>query len=1404
MQNRNDVFGCHATMYKLTARLRHGLGAALLSSVIGLSAMSAGADDTEIFFNQNQANTTAPNILFIFDTSGSMNGLPANSPPGDNRKRIEVIKEAMKSVIDQVSVPVNIGMMRFTASDGGAILYPVTNIDAPAKPEINVSVSASANDATEAPGGAVTVSGSELRLGASAYVGVRFSQVDIPQGAKITGAALQFYPAQRNSNTTDTGSLSLRIRAELSNPYVASLPFEATNNNIKSRNVTTAKMDWSPDWWYRYYDSTLKKYIGAPQTTPVVGETLVPIVQEVVNHKDWCGGQPMSFIIQKVSGSGTRDAQAFEGDSARSVSLVVTYSEASADFATNGTIPRCYTKTTVARPTNVADDARQLVSGTVYTDDEILDFPKATKSTDTSIVGLRFPNLKVPASATIQSAQLSLYSADSSTPSTTLSVQAVDSNNAVVFTGVANSLSTLPTLGSASTATFSGWDAQGKEWIAPEDFSAMVQSIVNKTGWQSGNAAALLLKYSDGNAAKKIFTVDKGLRYAPKLTVRYRGSYEQGAYLVRDRLKAATNGFKALGGTPVADSLAEAAKYYRSESALYGTVRGSPTNRENNVSSPLAFQDGYVHTVPSSCNLELDPYSTACKEETIVGSYKSPITDSCQSNHIVLLTDGEPTIINTPTNTWFTNTVGNGSTCKSNDGGVDCSIKTVSALKNADQSSLPGTQTISTHGVSFSLTEGSAAWKFMNNIAVAGGDEKALNADNEDELIEALLQIINNIVSRSSSFVSAGVTVSQTNRLIHEDSLYFALFKPSQKQRWDGNLKKYRIGDDGVLYDASTPAIEAVNPLNDQFVNEAKSFWSTNPDGNEPRLGGAASQLTNARKVYTNSSGSSSVELSDGNHNLHESNSAITEALLGAVSSTERSALLQWGRGIDVDDLDGDGSKIDAHQLFGDPIHSRPTLVRYKVGTGSELRAFVGTNHGYLHSIDASNGAEKWAFFPKELYGLLKVLRENSDLGPGKTHGPYGLDGTIRLYSKDSNGDGLIDASANEKAYLYFGMRRGGKSYFALDVSKPDAPKLMFVINESSSGFENIGQTWSVPYVGMIKTSSGPKLAMIFGGGYDTAQDIHGAPLADNAINQGNTLYVADAETGSLIWSSTIAMNALAADISALDTNGDEMLDNIYAADMRAQIFRFDAKGDGTFSERHLASLQPAVASVVDNRRFYAKVDPAYVNRSDGTSYVSLAIGSGFRAHPLEKDIQNHFYVLRDTTALDKTSPSLITVNDDLIDVTSMLGFDDDGRSDALVAIEGDENDTSDDKAGWYIELDQSKGEKVLAESVTFDFTVYFSTYLPISTTGCGANAGTSRQYAVSIFDGMPVKDRDGDSTLEEADRYQELQDSPSTGMTPPTVLISGAGPQICWGNKCELIDVSDAIKRVKWRHVLD
>jgi type IV pilus assembly protein PilY1 len=80
----------------------------------------------------------------------------------------------------------------------------------------------------------------------------------------------------------------------------------------------------------------------------------------------------------------------------------------------------------------------------------------------------------------------------------------------------------------------------------------------------------------------------------------------------------------------------------------------------------------------------------------------------------------------------------------------------------------------------------------MQAVATAGQGTH-YNATDTAALVQAISRTIDDAASRSGTIAAPGVAVNQISRISHLDQLYYAVFKPDTKYRWDGNLKRYRL-----------------------------------------------------------------------------------------------------------------------------------------------------------------------------------------------------------------------------------------------------------------------------------------------------------------------------------------------------------------------------------------------------------------------------------------------------------------------------------------------------------------------------------------------------------------------------------------------------------------------------------
>ncbi|AHI30176.1 pilus assembly protein [Marinobacter similis] len=605
----------------------------------------------------------------------------------------------------------------------------------------------------------------------------------------------------------------------------------------------------------------------------------------------------------------------------------------------------------------------------------------------------------------------------------------------------------------------------------------------------------------------------------------------------RNTITSKVDALTAGGNTPLSESLFQAMRYYQGEDVF---IRSTD---ENDADSNPKTVDGVAAN----------------------GSFISPIKFSCQPNYAVVLTDGVPTSDTNHEET-IEGVVGS---CSGNclDEIADHMFTEdmiPSAKDPSDQ--FPGQQKVSTYTVGFKTDQ-----TLLSDTARKGGGQYLL-ADNASELTTALQKVLDDVRARSTTYVAPGIAVNTFDRLNHLNMLYYALFQSDKGAIWDGNLKRYKLTiqkDDttgeakAVIVDVNDNA--AIDEATGFFKETARSWWSPAADGPNVREGGAASQLpeaTSNRKVFSNLSSNRS-DLSHSSNALVTNNNNLTGADFGnsAMSSAELAEIINWTRGVDVKDKDGDSETTDARKFLADPLHSVPQLIIYDAtSTPQDISIFYGDNQGYIHGVDGANGASHFSFIPRELLKNQPTMMNSTD----QSSKVYGMDGSLVTWVKDADRDGVIGSSNDDFARIYGGMRRGGKSYYALDVTDRTSPKLLWKITGgvANSDFEELAQTWSKPVKTKVDINGKLYEVLIFSGGYDTNQDSVDVRTEDSS---GRALYVVDAETGNRLWWAGPAGSgadleladmkySIPASPKVLDVNGDGLADQVYVGDMEGRF----------------------------------------------------------------------------------------------------------------------------------------------------------------------------------------------------------------------------------------------------------
>jgi type IV pilus assembly protein PilY1 len=457
----------------------------------------------------------------------------------------------------------------------------------------------------------------------------------------------------------------------------------------------------------------------------------------------------------------------------------------------------------------------------------------------------------------------------------------------------------------------------------------------------------------------------------------------------------------------------------------------------------------------------------------------------------------------------------------------------------------------------------------------------------------------------------------------------------------------------------------------------------------------------------------------------------------------DRDTVIKWVRGADnFGDEKGPGGTVTVRpSIHGDVLHSRPLVVNY--GDSRGIVAFYGANDGVYRAVNGNQttaisgvaaGDELWGLVLPEQFNQLNRLRIDSPelKFPSTTLASalpkdYFVDGPTGAFQQ-LKADGTID-----KAYLFLTMRRGGGFMYALDVSTPTAPVLLWKIDSSTTGFDELGQTWSRPRLTLVPASTDPVL--VFGAGYDAAEDSE-PPDLDTS---GRGIYVINAKTGALIWSansscttSATCLNvpgmiySIPSDIAFVDRDSNGKTDKFYFGDTGGNVWRADVNdaSPANWTVTKIAALgcaSGACASGTTPRKFFFPPSVLTVKPS-GTSgsYDAISIASGDREHPLKNtatgssyNVSDRFFMLKDTgTTVGVPATSGLTLSS-LFNATST---DYDGTL-----------------SGFYITF--ATGEKAVNAPLAVNGSIFVATNRPVDRSQtCAANLGEAKAYAINPF----------------------------------------------------------------------
>lgn len=536
-------------------------------------------------------------------------------------------------------------------------------------------------------------------------------------------------------------------------------------------------------------------------------------------------------------------------------------------------------------------------------------------------------------------------------------------------------------------------------------------------------------------------------------------------------------------------------------------------------------------------------------------------------------------------------------------------------------------------------------------------------------LQNSLTDFLNNVTASTSS--SAAATTSNPNVSTGDNYVFKSTFKSAQ---WYGELARYTLNlttgalslnadwsQSGTVF--SDPSTQTYTPpLLDNRTYTTRNIYTYSPaDGT--RIDFTWASLTTAGldqhfRIAHLGSGSSPLQpltqLCSSGINCLDATAQVDSNAAGTTTGAGGINLVNFLRG----DRSNEGPDATTYyfqrtHVLGDIVDSQAVYVKAPLwsyndagyatfksdNAGRQGMVYVGANDGMLHAFNASTGAEEWAYIPSMLLPNLYKLADKK----------YSANHAYYVNATPKSGDVYI--SGAWKTILVGGLGRGGRGYYAMDITNPSSPSVLWEFKASSSaeaGYvtdPDLGYTYGTPII--TKLSDGTWVVVVTSG-YNNV-----SPGSGRGI-----LYVLNAQTGAIInkidtgvgsTTTTVAGCSAAPCPSGLSkitafvesSRSNNLSLRVYGGDLYGNVWRFDltqlTASGGTAYVQLLATLS-SDNNGINRQPITTRPEVSYINNRP-----VVYIGTGAYLGPADvSTVQTQtIYALKDPIALNVTAATL-------------------------------------------------------------------------------------------------------------------------------------------------------------------
>ena len=600
--------------------------------------------------------------------------------------------------------------------------------------------------------------------------------------------------------------------------------------------------------------------------------------------------------------------------------------------------------------------------------------------------------------------------------------------------------------------------------------------------------------------------------------------------------------------------------------------------------------------------------------------------------------------------------------------------------------------------------------------AAVNGRGLAFTASNPDAVVSALSAALSGVNARVGS--AAAAATSNLEPIAGDNFAYTASY---ETQTWVGDVQAREINlSTGIV--STTSNWSASTKLNlrtgdacdsrtikmfrsgatDNLVNFT---WNTDTctAGTQTASGSTATGLDATEQAWF--AQANLVTLSQ----FDSATSGMTAAQKTAAAGANMVNFIRGQRGME-DFIAGDNTKLYRARsaVMGDIISAQPVYVKTAIGkytdTGYDTYTtsvasrtpmlYVAGNDGMLHAFyagtsasDTQGGEESWAYIPRMVAPELWRL---SDTNYKALH-RFFVDGT------PSVADIYDSTTSSWKTILVAGLNKGGKGFYALDITNPTAPKALWEFGYSATCYDgsaatagadcNMGYSYGNPSI--AKLSNGT-WAVFVTSGYNNA---NGAATGDG---QG-FLYVLNAVTGKIIKKIGTGAGSAAnpSGLGKINTWVDNASVNntavrVYGVDLLGSLWRFDVNGAaalGSSATRIATFEEPAgTPQSITTKPVLAEIN--------AEPYVYVSTGRYLGTTDLANTAKQSIYAIKDTLTSTAYATPRTSLRKNTIGLTTGTVTNSDGTTSTQQIRTSTCTTNCSSTSGWYVDLPDS-GERV-------------------------------------------------------------------------------------------------------------